>query len=339
MKRILSLMLILIVGAFLFASDNNDDTKLSGKLFVQLEQDTLTVTGEDVEPEITKEQDQDTLITDEKEKEEEKEWEEDEEWDEEEEHGMTLWDFLSRLPDSYKQEFLESKDIYKDDKLKGKRKRGYFRGGAGGFDVYMLPLNIDVVKTKLTGIELDPFDDQMFLTCGGGWGYVGKNIRLGGVGFGGSVVSDGQTGEIAKEVTLRLGMGGLIIEKTFHPFNSSEIYIGTMVGGGTATLDLVQWSGPVKWDELWGGYTADSVATPNSFYDYQSELESNFFVLIPTIGIRYNIFRWCAIGANVGYVYSHMDQRGWKMEGKRITGDPEIDFSNIIYRFNVYFGG
>jgi len=69
MKRILSLMLILIVGAFLFASDNNDDTNFSEKLFAQLEQDTLTVTGEDVEPEITKEQDQDTLVTDEKEEE------------------------------------------------------------------------------------------------------------------------------------------------------------------------------------------------------------------------------------------------------------------------------
>ncbi len=75
MKRILSLILILIVGAFLFASDNNDGANFSEKLFAQLEQDKLTVTGEDVEPEITKEQDQDTLVTDEK---EEEEWEEEE---------------------------------------------------------------------------------------------------------------------------------------------------------------------------------------------------------------------------------------------------------------------
>ena len=230
----------------------------------------------------------------------------------------------------------------KDDSWKRKRKRGFFKGGAGGWDVYMLPLKVDDINAKLSNvIGINEFGDNMFLTGGGGWGYVGKNIRIGGMGFSGSTVSAGTpvSGKIQKEVTLTLGFGGFIVEKAFHPFNKSEIYVGTMVGGGTATLDLVQWSGPVKWDELWGGYTADSEAAPNSFYDYQSELESNFFVLLPTIGIRYNIFRWCAIGANVGYVYSHMDQRGWKMEGKRITGVPEIDFSNIIYRFNVYFGG
>ncbi|MCK4445520.1 MAG: hypothetical protein KAW56_00400, partial [Candidatus Marinimicrobia bacterium] len=161
MKRILSLMLILIVGAFLFASDNNDGANFSEKLFVQLEQDTLTVTGEDVEPEITEEIDQDTLVTDE---EEEEEWEEDKEWDEEEEHGMTLWDFLSKASDSYVEKFLEDSDFDRRGYKQEKRKRGYFRFGAGGWDAYMLPLNIDNINSKLSGVvQIDEFDSEMFL--------------------------------------------------------------------------------------------------------------------------------------------------------------------------------
>jgi len=98
MKQIFSLMLIIMLGVFLFASDKNNNIHPSELSFAQLEQDTLTVTDEDVELEIAEEQDQDTLVTD------ENEWEEDREWDEEE-HGMTLWDFLSKMSDSYKEEY------------------------------------------------------------------------------------------------------------------------------------------------------------------------------------------------------------------------------------------
>lgn len=231
----------------------------------------------------------------------------------------------------------------KDDDWKSRRKRGFFRGGAGGFDVYMLPLKVGEVNTKLSDvIGIGEFNDNMFLTGGGGWGYVGKSIRIGGMGFGGFAVSEGapDPGQIQKEITLSLGFGGFLIEKSFHPFNNSEIYFGTMIGGGSASLELIQWSGPSSWNDVWKGYSIDTIIdTTNNYYDYKTELQSEFFVLMPTIGFRYNIFRWCAIGANVGYLYTHMDQRGWKSEGRRISNVPKIDFSNTVYRFNVYFGG
>lgn len=337
MKRILSLMLILIVGAFLFASDNNDGANFSEKLFAQLEQDTLTVTGEDVEPEITEEIDQDTLVTDE---EEEEEWEEDKEWDEEEEHGMTLWDFLSKASDSYVEKFLEDSDFDRRGYKQEKRKRGYFRFGAGGWDAYMLPLNIDNINSKLSGVvQIDEFDSEMFLNGGGGWGYLSKKLRVGGIGFSGAVVSDGQKDDIGKEVTLRISSGGVTIDRVFHPLNKSEIYVGAMIGGGTASLKFVQWTGPLKWKQLWDDGYSKTDTTGHDFYDYKTEIKSHFITLIPTIGVRYNILRWCAIGANVGYFYTMIDNDGWKMGGKRVNDVPKIDFSNIFYRVNIYFGG
>ncbi len=231
----------------------------------------------------------------------------------------------------------------KGDSWRSKHKRGFFRGGAGGFDVYMLPLQIDGINNELIGIDLEGFSDNIFLTGGGGWGYVGKGIRLGGLGAGGFVVSNGQpdvSGANAKEITLSLGFGGFTIEKAFHPFNNSEFYIGTMIGGGSATLDLVKWSGPVRWSEIWeNGYSITSDTSFTNFNDYQTKLTSDFFTLLPTIGFRYNIFRWCAVGVNMGYIYCNVGQNGWKMERKRVSGVPDIDFSNVIYRFNVYFGG
>ncbi|RKY53751.1 MAG: hypothetical protein DRP89_05785 [Candidatus Neomarinimicrobiota bacterium] len=336
MKQIFSLMLIIMLGVFLFASDKNNNIHPSELSFAQLEQDTLTVTDEDVELEIAEEQDQDTLVTD------ENEWEEDREWDEEE-HGMTLWDFLSKMSDSYKEEYYNSLKDEKDKEKKSKKKRGYFRFGAGGWDVYTLPLQVDGINNELIRIGLKGFDDNMFLSGGGGWGYVGNSIRLGGLGANGFVVSSGKPeveGANAKEIKLSLGFGGFTIEKAFHPFNNSEFYIGTMIGGGNAILNIVKWSGPVKWREIWdNGYSFSSDTSFTNFNDYQTKIESDFFTLLPTIGFRYNIFRWCAVGINIGYMYCKVDQDGWEMEGKRVYGVPDIDFSNVIYRFNVYFGG
>ena len=102
----------------------------------------------------------------------------------------------------------------------------------------------------------------------------------------------------------------------------------------------MKWSGPVKWREIWdNGYSFSSDTSFTNFNDYQTKIESDFFTLLPTIGFRYNIFRWCAVGINIGYMYCKVDQDGWEMEGKRVYGVPDIDFSNVIYRFNVYFGG
>ncbi len=75
------------------------------------------------------------------------------------------------------------------------------------------------------------------------------------------------------------------------------------------------------------------------FYDYTNVLKTDFFTLVPSIGVRYNILRWFAVGANVGYFYTLTENSAWKMDGKRVTGFPKIDFSNVIYKISFYFGG
>jgi hypothetical protein len=222
----------------------------------------------------------------------------------------------------------------------GGQTRGYFRGGAGGYELFMLPIELDAINNNLTQIGLPAFKSEMFLQGGGGWGFIGNNIRIGGFGAGGTLTSNAKINNIGKEVSLELGIGGFIIEKAFHPFNSMEIYLGASVGGGSATLKLLQWAGPVDWNEVWGvGYASESDTIAHAFYDYQTTFSCSFFTAMPVIGVRYNIFRWIAIGAKVGYLYTHIDENGWKMEDRKVYGVPEIDFSNVIYGINIYFGG
>jgi hypothetical protein len=231
-----------------------------------------------------------------------------------------------------------------EDEWERRRYRsGFFRGGAGGFDAYMLPLNVGKINTELEKIGLDSFDENIFMTGGGGWGFLGRGIRVGGLGAGGYVLSSGKPGiegATAKEVSLTLGYGGFVIEKVFHPFSKSELYFGAMIGGGSATLELIKWGESITWSEIWNsGYSVESDTSFSYFRSYQTKIDNDFFALLPTVGFRYNIFRWCAIGANIGYLYTRVDEDQWKMEGRRVSNVPDIDFSNIIYRINIYFGG
>ncbi|MBO8130184.1 MAG: hypothetical protein H0Z29_01555 [Candidatus Marinimicrobia bacterium] len=228
---------------------------------------------------------------------------------------------------------------YADDETRPKwrHKGGFFRGGAGGFELMILKLDVPALNEQLKNIGVPALDDMMILTGGGGWAFLGKGIRVGGYGFGGFNSKSAKPGEIQKEVTLSVGLGGMLVEKVFHPFNNSELYIGTGFGGGGMSIDIVQWSGPKSWKEIWDGFSIDSLNTAHSYFDYDISLSNAFFYVLPTIGFRYNVFRWFAIGINVNYLYCWNDK--WKHKDKIVTGVPEIDLSNISYRLNFYFGG
>lgn len=304
MKRLITTTLLLSIS-LLFAQDKFD----------QAEEELQKIAPQDTTVEESKTLDE---IVEEEDWKSRKPEEEDEDW----------WD------DEWDDWREERKRDWKD------RRHGYFRGGAGGWDFYYLPLNVAEINAKLEAIQLPPFDEAMYLSGGGGWGFIGHGIRVGGLGAHGRVVSSGRPGQtIAKDITLTINFGGFMIEKVFHPFNKSEIYFGATIGGGGVSLDMDQWKKPVDWDELWTGYDNAALDTGYQFLDYQNEIHSNFFTLLPTIGFRYNIFRWAAVGVNVGYLYTRLNQDGWKMDDKTVSDVPDMDFSNVIYRVNFYFGG
>ncbi|MFH1214297.1 MAG: hypothetical protein V1681_09415 [Candidatus Neomarinimicrobiota bacterium] len=306
MKNLFILSFVLLFATFLCAADSPNANVLFNELALVAEQDTVQ--------ENTTKSDEKSLD----------EIVEDENW--KKRLPLTDWDWN-----------WEDKDVDKHEKG---RKRGYFRGGAGGWDVYYLPLNLGDLNTEMGNIGLNNgFNNYMIMTGGGGWGYIGKSIRIGGLGAGGKVIAHGKPHEIQKEVTLSISFGGVTIDKVCHPFSRTELYLGIMAGGGNSTIDFVQHGSNVDWDQIITGYTPDTMATSQAFHDYRSTISTDYFTLMPNVGFRYNIFRWFAVGANVGYVYTLMDQEGWRMDHQRVENVPDLDFTNVIYRVNFYFGG
>jgi len=135
-----------------------------------------------------------------------------------------------------------------------------------------------------------------------------------------------------------IDLGGVAIEKAFQPLKNSEINLSCIVGAGSINIGLKQWSRFTSWDDLWADYELESNGqdTPVA---YKSELKTSFFMATPSIGIRYYLLDWFAVGAHVGYLYTHMVKDNWDINGSDLYQAPKLDLSNTFYKVNFFFGG
>ena len=91
-----------------------------------------------------------------------------------------------------------------------------FGGGIGYVPAWYIP-GLDPINSELQVLGMPELSSSGFYSSGGaGFIYIGfiKNLRLGGMGFGGSLSSAQIGGTINREVVYSLSGGGLSIEYT-----------------------------------------------------------------------------------------------------------------------------
>ncbi|MCF7886732.1 MAG: hypothetical protein K9M80_09575, partial [Candidatus Marinimicrobia bacterium] len=93
------------------------------------------------------------------------------------------------------------------------------------------------------------------------------------------------------------------------------------------------------WENVWEGYTSESNVDNVTPVSYSSQIKTQFFAASPSLGFRYNLLDWFAVGANLGYLYTYSKNDNWKINGNDLYDAPNIDMSSIIYKVNFLFGG
>ena len=91
-----------------------------------------------------------------------------------------------------------------------------FGGGIGYVPAWYIP-NIDPINVQLSEIGMTELSTSGFYSSGiAGFLYVGfvKNLRIGGMGYGGSVSSSQTIDNVNREVVYSLGGGGVTLEYT-----------------------------------------------------------------------------------------------------------------------------
>jgi hypothetical protein len=183
---------------------------------------------------------------------------------------------------------------------------------------------------------LDQFEANMNYFGGGGWVFLGVNWRIGGVGADGNMTTSKTVGDIRKEVKFEMDFGGFLMERVWHPFNRTELYLSAVVGATSLKLEVYKQQGQKDWDDAWDSFNNNN--TEEDFYNYKTTFKNRYFSAMPSIGFRYNIFRIFGVGGKVGYYYGIANEDNWKINGDDIGGVPKMDLSNIFYSVNFYFG-
>lgn len=211
-------------------------------------------------------------------------------------------------------------------------------GAAGGVSPTFLFSNLDALNKEIKNFGVPELNNSMFLFGGGGYVYLMfiENIRIGGIGFGGSQSTDGNLfisgTNIQREVSYEFGFGGFTVEYTLPFIKGVAVSVGGIIGGGSQVISIYENKGIYSWDNTW----------PNSGNNYNSgvstDIKNNFFTITPTLNLDLPLSRFAAVRVGAGYVLNLSND--WKINNnQKIIGVPkDLTSNNFFIQTGIYFG-
>lgn len=186
-------------------------------------------------------------------------------------------------------------------------------GGGGGFIAGWYIPQIDALNLKLKEIGIPELSTSgMFTTGGAGFIYIGfvKNLRLGGMGFGGSVSTSTTINNENFESIYSLGGGGLTVEYTLPFVKNIGLSVGAIIGGGSHSVEFYKNDGSFNWNDILGNES-----------NVSRKIESNYWIFSPTINAEFPVYRFAALRLGVGYQFTIAGE--WEAEnGQSIINVP-----------------
>ncbi len=203
-----------------------------------------------------------------------------------------------------------------------------FGGGIGYVPAWYIP-NIDPINVQLNEIGMSELSSSGFYSSGiAGYLYVGfvKNLRIGGMGYGGSV----STSDENREVIYSLGGGGLTVEYTLPFIKDIGVSVGAAIGTGSLELEIYRNSGDFTWEGTWD---------PNVPSEgYNRKLENSFWMISPTVNLDYPIYRFVSLRLGVGYQIAFADE--WTADNDQaVSGIPsDLNSNSFFIQSGIFIG-
>lgn len=207
-------------------------------------------------------------------------------------------------------------------------------GGGGGYTPGWLIPKIDVINEKLSLLNIPGFSESGFYTSGGaGFLYIGfiQNLRLGGMGFGGSASRTSNLNNMNREAILSVGGGGLTIEYTLPWVRDFGISLGVVFGGGNMTIELYNNDGNFEWKNVWN-------ELPSNTSNISRTLSNDFWLFSPTLNIDIPFYRFFVFRVGAGYLLSLGEE--WTIENdQRLKNVPSsLNAKSFFIQTGVFIG-
>ncbi len=209
-----------------------------------------------------------------------------------------------------------------------------FGGGIGYNPGWIIP-DFDIINSRIKALGIPEFSNSGFYTSGiSGFLYLGflKQIRVGGIGFGGSTSSDISVSGINKEAVFSLSGGGLSVEYTLPYIRDLGVSVGTIIGRGSLELELFQNKGGINWNDIWSELSSGSTRNINR------SLKSSYWFVIPTINVDVPLDRFITLRFGAGYQFTFGGN--WKVDNDiDITGVPSgLDANSFFVQTGIFIG-
>ncbi len=209
-------------------------------------------------------------------------------------------------------------------------------GIAGGFSpMYMFP-NVEPINNAIANSGFPQLSSSGMIAWGGsGYAYVlfVKNLRLGGMGYGGSTSSFGRDDITQTEVDYNVSGGAFTIEYTLPFIKKINVSVGLMIGGGSQEINLNKNSGTFDWNTIWSSAQIDSLTN-----SYSQTLKNSFFTLAPTLNLDIPLNRFMEFRIGGGYIFSVGNE--WKAGNdiaiKNVPSD--LNGNSFFIQTGIYFG-
>jgi hypothetical protein len=210
-------------------------------------------------------------------------------------------------------------------------------GGGGGFSPGWYFVNLDPLNEQLKGTIPELNSGGVFTTGGGGFIYIGiiRNLRVGGMGFGGSASESGSSPDgFNREIIYSMSGGGVTIEYTLPFIKKVGVSFGALIGGGGIQIEVYRNNGNFDWSGVWTGLNDPSASTGN----VHRTLKNNFWIISPTFNVDIPFYRFLSFRIGAGYQISLGDK--WKIENEQeLSGVPsELNGRSFFIQSGIFIG-
>jgi len=210
-------------------------------------------------------------------------------------------------------------------------------GGGGGYTPGWIFVNLDELNKQLINFGSGQLNKSGFYTSGGaGFIYIGfiPNLRIGGMGFGGSTSELTLLDGFEREAIYLISGGGLTVEYTLPFIKNIAVSVGSIIGGGSIQIELYRNAGNFNWQSLWSEVSTTTSSSPN----ISRKLSNDFFLFSPMINIDIPFYRF--ISFRLGGGYQLAVGKSWEVENeKQLSNVPsKLNGNSFFIQSGIFFG-
>ena len=209
-------------------------------------------------------------------------------------------------------------------------------GLAGGLTATWMFPNYDDINKQLPALGInDKFEGGLLVWGGSGYVYlmVVDNVRIGGMGYGGSSSVANYVDGYNREIIYGLGGGAFTIEYTFPFIKRIAVSVGGMIGGGKLTIEQYQNNSNFSWQNTW-----DEFNNTEGTRDISRRIMNDYFTLTPTLNVDVPLTRFLAIHVGAGYQFTMSES--WTVDNDQLlSGVPgSLNGDAFFIQTGIYLG-